>query len=217
MQVNDRNKDAFTIAENCPAGPSSEGEMCLHALLSASSDAVYRMSADWSVMYQMKRSMEPRSFLEETEDAKPKWLQDYIHPDDQPRVLDAIQEAIRTKGAFDLEHRVRQVDGSLGWTHSRAVPLLSTDGRIKEWFDMASDITASKTASEALIRSEKLAVMGRLTATIAHEVNNPLEAITNLVYLARTSDILSEIHAYLDQADQEQMALVQTAVTARHG
>lgn len=187
--------------------PSDEGlhesERRLSALVTASSDAVYRMSADWSVMYQLKRNMQDRRFLAETEDANSNWLKDYIHPEDQPRVLAAIQEAIRTKGIFELEHRVKQDDGTLGWTHSRAVPLLDGAGQIKEWFGMASDVTAKKRATEALIQSEKLAAMGRLAASIAHEVNNPLESVTNLLYLARTSDDLRAIRDYLDHADRE--------------
>ena len=187
--------------------PSDEGlhesERRLSALVTASSDAVYRMSADWSVMYQLKRNMQDRRFLAETEDANSNWLKDYIRPEDQPRVLAAIQEAIRTKGIFELEHRVKQDDGTLGWTHSRAVPLLDGAGQIKEWFGMASDVTAKKRATEALIQSEKLAAMGRLAASIAHEVNNPLESVTNLLYLARTSDDLQAIRDYLEHADRE--------------
>jgi len=57
-------------------------------------------------------------------------------------------------------------------------------------------------AQEALRRSEKLAVTGRLAASIAHEINNPLEAVTNLLYLIRTSDF-GQAHKYLEQADQE--------------
>ncbi len=58
-------------------------------------------------------------------------------------------------------------------------------------------------AQDALRRSEKLAVTGRLAASIAHEINNPLEAVTNLLYLMRGSDNPAQAHSYLSQADQE--------------
>jgi PAS domain-containing protein len=42
---------------------------------------------------------------------------------------------------FELEHRVRRPDGTLGWTLSRAVPLLDDDGQIIEWVGAATDVT----------------------------------------------------------------------------
>lgn len=65
------------------------------------------------------------------------------------------------------------------------------------------DINARKKAEAALLLSEKLAAVGRLASSISHEINNPLEAVTNLLFLARGSSQPWEIHEYLDQADQE--------------
>jgi signal transduction histidine kinase len=58
-------------------------------------------------------------------------------------------------------------------------------------------------AQDALRRSEKLAVTGRLAASIAHEINNPLEAVTNLLYLIRCSESPEDLRKYLDTAEQE--------------
>jgi C4-dicarboxylate-specific signal transduction histidine kinase len=58
-------------------------------------------------------------------------------------------------------------------------------------------------AQEALRRSEKLAVTGRLAASIAHEINNPLEAVTNLLYLMRSAENQGDARRYLTEADQE--------------
>jgi signal transduction histidine kinase len=49
---------------------------------------------------------------------------------------------------FELEHRVRRTDGTLGWTYSRAVPLLDANGAIVEWFGAVTDVTARKEAEE---------------------------------------------------------------------
>ncbi len=65
------------------------------------------------------------------------------------------------------------------------------------------DITQQKKAEDALIRSEKLAATGRLSATIAHEVNNPLGGAINAVYLASNAAIDPELKEYLRLADQE--------------
>jgi signal transduction histidine kinase len=58
-------------------------------------------------------------------------------------------------------------------------------------------------AQEALLRSEKLAVTGRLAASIAHEINNPLEAVTNLLFLIRGDNSADQRKKYLEQAEQE--------------
>jgi signal transduction histidine kinase len=65
------------------------------------------------------------------------------------------------------------------------------------------DITERKLTEEALRTSEKLAVVGRLAASIAHEINNPLESVTNLLFLARSSQELGEVQEYLDTAERE--------------
>jgi PAS domain S-box-containing protein len=114
------------------------------ALVNASSDVVYRMSPDWSEM----RELDGRGFMADTGKPRKDWLNEYIHPDDQSLVLRTIREAVRTTSMFELEHRVRRTDGTLGWTNSRAVALLSVNGEILEWFGAASDITARKEAEE---------------------------------------------------------------------
>jgi signal transduction histidine kinase/CheY-like chemotaxis protein len=170
------------------------------ALVSATSDVVYRMSSDWGEMWQLHG----RDFVADTHAPSGGWLEKYIHPDDRATVWDAIQRAIREKLAFQLEHRVLRVDGSLGWTLSRAVPLLNPEGEIVEWFGAATDITARKQSEQALLRSEKLASIGRMAATIAHEINNPLESVTNLLFLADHSDNLPDsVHRFLKMADAE--------------
>jgi signal transduction histidine kinase len=71
---------------------------------------------------------------------------------------------------------------------------------------IGTDNTARKQAEEALLRSELLAGAGRLAASIAHEINNPLEALINTVYLARmTADLPEPAREYLDLADGEIM------------
>ena len=65
------------------------------------------------------------------------------------------------------------------------------------------DITKQRLAEEALRKSEKLALAGRMAATIAHEINNPLEAVTNLLYLLRTSTHDLEARQYVIDAEEE--------------
>lgn len=65
------------------------------------------------------------------------------------------------------------------------------------------DTTEQRRAEEALRRTEKLAAAGRLAASIAHEINNPLEAVTNLLYLIRQEELSPSSARFADQAQQE--------------
>lgn len=113
----------------------------LRALTTATNDVIYRMSPEWNEMYHL----DGRNFLNNTGDPISNWLEKYIHPEDQQQVACAVREAVRTKSVFQLEHRVIKMDGSTGWTLSRAVPILNRQGEIVEWFGAASDVTEKKT------------------------------------------------------------------------
>jgi PAS domain S-box-containing protein len=128
-----------------------ENENRFRAFVTASSDVIYRMSPDWTEMWLL----DGRGFISDTEGPKKNWIDEYIHIEDQPAVLGAIQNAIQTKSIFELEHRVRQVDGKLGWTLSRAVPILDKNGEIAEWLGAAKNVSLRREAEEALRESEQ--------------------------------------------------------------
>lgn len=125
-----------------------ESEERFRAFVKLSSDVVYCMNADWSEM----RFLEGKNFIADSEETG-NWLEKYIYADDRTEVLRRIREAVRTKSVFDLEHRVVRVDGTLGWTHSRAMPLLDEAGEITGWFGTASDATEKKRGEFALFES----------------------------------------------------------------
>ena len=94
------------------------------------------------------------------------------------------------------------------WFHVNAYP--SAEGL--SIFVM--DITDRKGQEQKLLVTEKLAATGRLAATIAHEINNPLESVLNLIYLARTSRSHAEkIREYLATAERE---IARVSHIARH-
>jgi PAS domain S-box-containing protein len=80
-------------------------------------------------------------------------------------------------------------------------PLRNARGQIVGASAMARDISVQRKSEEAIRRNEKLATAGRLAASMAHEINNPLEAVINLLYLAR-HDSRNALE-YLTQAEQE--------------
>jgi PAS domain S-box-containing protein len=65
------------------------------------------------------------------------------------------------------------------------------------------DITIERKTQDALIANEKLAVAGRLAATIAHEIHNPLDSVSNLLYLMRNGSSKEESNQFMNMAEQE--------------
>jgi PAS domain S-box-containing protein len=83
-------------------------------------------------------------------------------------------------------------------------PVYRPDGTIRAITAASLEITAQKRAEKALIQSEKLAAVGRLASSISHEINNPLEAMTNLLYLALNHEQLpATTRRYLETAQDE--------------
>lgn len=82
-------------------------------------------------------------------------------------------------------------------------PLRDSQGTISGIIVFGIDVTDAKRAELSLIQSEKLAAVGRLASSIAHEINNPLEAVTNLVYLAQATSPDGQAKKYLQSAEIE--------------
>ncbi|HET9695826.1 MAG TPA: PAS domain-containing protein [Terriglobales bacterium] len=90
-------------------------------------------------------------------------------------------------------------------------PVFGPDGSVQAITAASLEITSQKRAEQALAQSEKLAVVGRLAASIAHEINTPLESVTNLLFLARNSSNLESVRKYLDIAESELTRVSQIA------
>jgi PAS domain S-box-containing protein len=176
-----------------------ENEKRFRAFVNASCDVVYRMSPDWTEMWQL----DGQGFISDTAGPKENWIHEYIDPEDQPMVLRAIENAIQTKSIFELEHRVRQVDGTLGWTLSRAIPILDEKRDIVEWLGAAKNITDRKRIEQALRASE----------AELRELNSQLKM--GLVASVRMQQ-LSERLVQLDDLNQLLSAILDAAIDIAH-
>ncbi len=118
-------------------------------------------------------------------------------------------KAVANNSPFEVEVRLRTateagVSGPERWNFVRAVPFQRAGAKRAGWIGCFIDLTESKERETALRINEKLALTGRMTSVIAHEINNPLEAITNLMYLLR-----AEVHqdgpatAYIGMVESE--------------
>jgi PAS domain S-box-containing protein len=136
-----------------------ESEDRLRSLVRASSEVMYATDPGWTVV----RRLDGEGLFGGIHHPNVTWFDYYVHPEDQPGVRAAIQDAIRSRRVLEMEHRMQRADGSWGWTLSRAVPILDAAGEIKEWFGAASDITPRKEAEAALLAQKerfRLLVLG---------------------------------------------------------
>ena len=107
-----------------------------------------------------------------------------VHPDDRLAREGAIMQALETRGEYDIEYRVQQGDGIVRWIQGRGRCVVPEDGSGPKLFGISMDVTARKQA-EALAAQERLALehvarvatLGELSATLTHELRQPLTAI----------------------------------------
>jgi PAS domain S-box-containing protein len=99
----------------------------------------------------------------------------------------------------------RHKDGSDIIVSLSVSPVRNSAGQIIGASKVARDITSMRRAEQALRNADKLALAGRMAASIAHEINNPLEAITNLLYLLEQESLSGQGRRYLDLAEHELM------------
>ncbi len=116
---------------------------------------------------------------------------DFIEQGKIKRVTDEwIPTAIR-EGVWNGEHTLKRIDGIIIPVAQTIFPIRDVEGNLKHMGTIIRDISIQKEMQEKLLTSEKLAVMGRLVADVAHEINNPLAII-----IGRTQLILRRINEY---------------------
>lgn len=121
---------------------------------------------------------------------------------DQP-ALDRVREALRDGREVTVVLKNYRKDGTPFWNELSLSPIRNRDGEVTHFVGIQTDVTARVEFEAALRESEKLAAVGRLASSIAHEINNPLESVMNLIYIAAHTDCPPETKKYLATADAE--------------
>jgi signal transduction histidine kinase len=195
LELTAKERELRTKAENA--------EQQYRSILESISEGFLFVGRDWRIRYANEQvggmgAVDPATILGKT-------FWEVAVGIENTKFAPAFREAMETG-------RVTRVEdfypASQRWIQASAYP--SPDGLSL----FGRDITDSRLQQEKLLLSEKLAATGRLAATIAHEINNPLESVLNLIYLARTSRAqIGTIREYLETAEKE---LNRVSHIARH-
>jgi PAS domain S-box-containing protein len=128
------------------------------------------------------------------------------HPDDRARVQQTLDRTAQEKTDLDFERRLLMPDGTIKNIHIVGHPVFDESGDFVEFVGTVMDVTERTRAEEerqALAHANRIATMGQLTASIAHEVNQPIAAARNnaasaLRFLSRSPPDLEEVREALD-------------------
>jgi PAS domain S-box-containing protein len=163
----------------------------LHQVLTATTDAIVSVNREWVMTFTNPKAKE-------------------IYGDVVGKNLWETFPSAIYEGSPFLEHYHRAMDERLSGDFEAYYP-----EPLNVWLQVmvhpteegivafSRDITRRRNSEAALMRSEKLAAVGRLASSIAHEINNPLESVMNLIYLARQQAKDPEVAKLLEVADQE--------------
>jgi PAS domain S-box-containing protein len=128
------------------------------------------------------------------------WLQS-VHPEDSARVAAGVPD--QAAGGYDIEYRVVQPDGALRWVRDRAFPVTDDSGVVVRIAGITEDITNERVRDAQLRRAERLAAVGTLIGGVAHELNNPLQAISGFAELMLEKDRTEADRDALDTISRE--------------
>ncbi len=158
-----------------------------------------RATFDWSV----EQALTLADFLER------------VHPEDRATVEAKLRSTVAEDVPYAAEYRIVRRDGSIRWIaasgntmrdgnardiHAAAAAPARQDQRIA---GVSLDVTERILSEQALRKADKLALVGRLASSIAHEINNPLESVTNLLYLLEHAHLGAAERGYVATAQQE--------------
>jgi PAS domain S-box-containing protein len=134
------------------------------------------------------------------------FLVQHAHADDRERVR-AFFDTFPRRESGELDFRVVAANGTVLWFRTIAQVVRDAEDN-PQVRGLMVDVTARRMTEQALRNSEKLAATGRLAATVAHEINNPMAAVTNVLYLLAAHPTLDETARQYTKMAQDELARV---------
>jgi PAS domain S-box-containing protein len=187
----------------CAEARAQQQERELRDVIDTIPAMLWNSTPDGSLAYINRRWADLGLSLDDVQDDR--W-RNIVHPDDHLQMEQDMAHAMRTRGLYETVSRWRRADGQYRWMLIRGLPMLDGRGEVIRWYGVMNDIEELRRAEDALQRSQselahanRVATLGELTASIAHEVNQPLAAlVTNgeasLRWLSRPEPQLQEVH-----------------------
>ena len=140
------------------------------------------------------------------------WLE-VLHPDDREATRQFWTDSVAGRGPYDVEYRVRRLDGEYRWFKTRGVPIRDSEGRIFKWFGTCTDITDGKLAEEELRLAKEAAeaasrAKSEFLANVSHEIRTPMNAILGMTELALATPLTQDQRQYLTTVKSASDALL---------
>ena len=174
----------------------------LAAIVEDSEDAIYSKTLDGTILTWNKAAELMYGYR--AEEIIGRNVSMLVAPERRNEEQDILARLRRGEKIQRLETVRQDKSGNLLHTSVTISPVRNAEGKVIAASTIARDTTQTKLAEEALRNSERLAVGGRMAATIAHEINNPLETVTNILYLlSRNPSLDDAARGYLKIADEE--------------
>ena len=197
-------------AQKAQRAEQQRSERIYRAALSNTPDLVYVFDLDHRITYANEALL--KVWGRTWQEASGKNCLELKYPEWEAAVHDReIEEVVETKQPIRGEVAFTGTNGRRTYEYI-FMPVVSEAGQVEAIAGTARDVTERLQAEEALRRTERLAAAGRLAASVAHEINNPLEAVTNLLFLLRGEPLSEHGKNMLRMAEQE---LARTASITR--
>jgi PAS domain S-box-containing protein len=172
------------------------------AITESSVDWVTVLSLDGRLQYVNPQGAEALAIDDINQVLGRKWVDLWDEADQGRAEVELAAAASGQVGSFQAECSSKT--GQRRCWDVKITPARGADGRVQRLIAVARDISELRQAQTAAIHAEKLATAGRMAASIAHEINNPLEAVTNFIFLAQTApDVPETVRRHLELADRE--------------
>lgn len=169
-------------------------------MIETTNDGVWMLDRDFRTSFA-NRQMETMLGCSPGEMTR-RHLIDFFFPEDIPAKYQDMEK--RRAGLEEIVYnRLRHRDGSEVWALVSTTPVFADNGEFDGVLAMVSDVTLLRKTEEMLRRNEKLITAGRLAASISHEINNPLEAVINLLFLLKNQAMDAESREYVTIAERQ--------------